>query len=232
MRAGTLLTWYYLLGNYDNPQESRNWTKSLYYLKEMIERAEKKQNKEMTRGGTHNSLLLFLLQQEALIKDFNYFKNDAPFFEKVSSAEFIKKLIKEVVHDSVSQTNKALVINSFYLCQKFKKMLFEQNVDVNKLWRSARGGNITIENTTLKKMMLGQIPFIDQCELWRCTEHLQEIAYQESLNAIDFMQVELGTFLDLFNGPDDIDNKYGNYEDIEGEVQETIKGDTQALEEV
>lgn len=28
-RAGTLLAFFYLIGNYDNPEDTKNWTKSL-----------------------------------------------------------------------------------------------------------------------------------------------------------------------------------------------------------
>jgi hypothetical protein len=60
MRAGSLLSWYYLLGNHDDPQGTRNWTKSSGYLKQMVKMAEK--DDKLTRGSSHNSFLLFLLQ--------------------------------------------------------------------------------------------------------------------------------------------------------------------------
>jgi hypothetical protein len=60
MRAGILLAWYYLMGNHDNPEGTRNWTRSSGYLKQMVKMAEKDQ--KLTRGSSHNSFLLFLLQ--------------------------------------------------------------------------------------------------------------------------------------------------------------------------
>ena len=81
MRAGSLLSWYYLLGNHDDPEGTRNWSKSSAYLKQMVKMAEK--DKKLTRGSSHNSFLLFLLQQDALIKDFEYFKDDQKFYAKV-----------------------------------------------------------------------------------------------------------------------------------------------------
>ena len=44
---------------------------------------------ELTRGSSHNSLLLFLLQQHTLIKDFAYFKSDPKFLKKVSKPKYI-----------------------------------------------------------------------------------------------------------------------------------------------
>ncbi len=32
-RAASLLTWFYLIGNYESPQETKDWEKSFYYLK-------------------------------------------------------------------------------------------------------------------------------------------------------------------------------------------------------
>ena len=60
VRAASLLTWYYLLGSYEDPVSTKNWTKSFFYLKEII-KLEKKDN-QMTRGSSHNSFMLFLLQ--------------------------------------------------------------------------------------------------------------------------------------------------------------------------
>lgn len=58
IRAGSLLTWYYLLGNYDNHENTRDWVKSLAYLKKMVILGE---DKTLTRGSSHNSYILFLL---------------------------------------------------------------------------------------------------------------------------------------------------------------------------
>jgi len=60
MRAGSLLAWYYLMGNYDDPQGTRNWTRSSGYVKQMVKMGER--DEKLTRGSSHNSLLLFLLQ--------------------------------------------------------------------------------------------------------------------------------------------------------------------------
>jgi hypothetical protein len=60
MRAGSLLAWYYLMGNHDNPEGTRNWTRSSGYLQKMVKMAEKDQ--KLTRGSSHKSFLLFLLQ--------------------------------------------------------------------------------------------------------------------------------------------------------------------------
>jgi hypothetical protein len=126
---------------------------------------------ELTRGSSHNSLLLFLLQQASLIENFNYFQSDSAFYDTVSTPESIRSLIGEVLHDSTSQTNQALMVTNYYLCQKLKKLLLENQIDINRLWKSGLDPEDTIE------ILTGQIPFIDQCELWRCTERLQEIAH-------------------------------------------------------
>jgi hypothetical protein len=60
MRAGSLLAWYYLMGNHENPEGTRNWTRSSGYLQKMEKMAEKDQ--KLTRGSNHYSFLLFLLQ--------------------------------------------------------------------------------------------------------------------------------------------------------------------------
>ncbi len=60
MRAGSLLAWYYLMGNLEDPLGTRNWTKSSGYLMQMVKMAEK--DDKLTRGSSHNSFLLFLLQ--------------------------------------------------------------------------------------------------------------------------------------------------------------------------
>jgi hypothetical protein len=36
MRAGSLLAWYYFLGNHENPEQTRDWKKSMGYLKKII----------------------------------------------------------------------------------------------------------------------------------------------------------------------------------------------------
>ncbi len=60
VRAASLLSWYYLLGNYEHSAKTRDWNKSLYYLKEIL-KLEKKDS-HLTRGSSHNSFLVFLLQ--------------------------------------------------------------------------------------------------------------------------------------------------------------------------
>lgn len=60
MRAGSLLAWYYLMGKHDDPEGTRNWTRSSGYLKKMVKMAEK--DERLTRGSSHKSFLLFLLQ--------------------------------------------------------------------------------------------------------------------------------------------------------------------------
>jgi hypothetical protein len=74
IRAASLLSWYYLLGNYEDATNTRDWKKSLSYLKEIL-KLEKKDS-SLTRGSSHNSFLVFLLQQSVLIKNFTYFDND------------------------------------------------------------------------------------------------------------------------------------------------------------
>ena len=59
-----------------------------------------------------------------------------------------------------------------------------------------------------------------------------EIAHLESLNAIEYMQTEVGTFVDFFKGPDEIDAQMDHANDIKGEIQDGIKGNALALEEV
>ena len=59
IRAASLLSWYYLLGNYEETAKTRDWKKSLYYLKEIL-KLEKKES-SLTRGSSHNSFLVFLL---------------------------------------------------------------------------------------------------------------------------------------------------------------------------
>ena len=196
MRAGRLLTWFYLLGSYSQPAETRNWDLSLHYLSEMVNTSESDDpfNQELTRGSSHNSLLLFLLQQHAMIEDFNYFQSQPEFLARVIKPSYIKRLVKQILYDSTSQTNKALVVNSYYMCTRLKKIAKDHNLDVNKIWKST---NVT------NGLLLGQIPFINQCE--KCSEELLEIAHEESYNSIEYMQVEAETFMDLFNGPDQID---------------------------
>jgi hypothetical protein len=65
VRAASLLSWFYLLGNYADHQGTRDWPKSLSYLKNIIKLSEA--NLSLTRGSSHNSFLLFLLQQSSLI---------------------------------------------------------------------------------------------------------------------------------------------------------------------
>ena len=59
IRAASLLSWYYLLGNYEETAETKDWKKSLHYLKEIIK--IEKQDEQLTRGSSHNSFLVFLL---------------------------------------------------------------------------------------------------------------------------------------------------------------------------
>ncbi len=54
----------------------------------------------------------------------------------------------------------------------------------------------------------------------------------ESMNAIEYMQVERGIFDDEFNGPDMIDKQLDEFDDIEDEIQDGIRGDAMAIEEV
>ena len=105
VRAASLLTWYYLLGSYEDPVSTKNWTKSFFYLKEIL-KLEKKDN-EMTRGSSHNSFMLFLLQQSVLIKNFTYF--DHPFVSQYKkNPNKIKHIVKAILEDTSSQTNSAL----------------------------------------------------------------------------------------------------------------------------
>jgi hypothetical protein len=56
-------------------------------------------------------------------------------------------------------------------------------------------------------------------------------AQEESLNAIDYILNDIGSFVDFYHGPDVIDSWEGD--DLQGDVQETIKeGNALALEEV
>ena len=59
MRAGSLLAWYYLMGSNEDPRGTRDWPRSLRYVKQMVENGEK--DPELTRGSSHNTFLLFLL---------------------------------------------------------------------------------------------------------------------------------------------------------------------------
>lgn len=99
-------------------------------------------------------------------------------------------------------------------------------MDINQIWR-----DINNESDDIQKMLIMQIPIIDQCELWKCSIRMQEIAHEESLAAIDYMQTELGSFLDTFIGPDDIDREDDdNFE--EGVQANIVSGNAEGLEEV
>jgi mevalonate kinase len=143
MRAGMLLTWFYLLGDYHNPSQTRNFDKSLTYLKEMMMMSQDLSLEPVTLGSAHNSFLLFMLQQSLLVKNLDYFKSDPVFQERVSEKKYLKRVINHILYDSTSQTNKALVVNSYYTCYKLRKLLRENNIDVNKLWVSDLGLNLT-----------------------------------------------------------------------------------------
>ena len=60
MRAGSLLCVYYLVGGYEQPEKTKNWRKSLDYMKQMT-------LEENDHGSNHKSLLLFLVIQSLLI---------------------------------------------------------------------------------------------------------------------------------------------------------------------
>ncbi len=105
MRAGSLLCFFYLFGNYENPTDTRNWTKSIEYLKDLISVENELTSDLETRGSNHRSFLLFLIIQSTLIEDFEYFKSDLEFYSKVTEPEYIKKLLNEMHSDFSSQTN-------------------------------------------------------------------------------------------------------------------------------
>ena len=69
---------------------------------------------DKTRGSNHKALVLFLLTQTALIKDFNYFDQEA--LGLFANEAYIHKLFSEIMNDYSSSTNQAIIINSFYLC--------------------------------------------------------------------------------------------------------------------
>ena len=102
MRAGILLTFFYLFGNYDTPQATKNYTQSLYYLKSMVELDSISEDNSLARGSSHKSLLFFLLVQNELIENFEYFDSDPQFYETISSLDYVRKLIAEIVTDFTS----------------------------------------------------------------------------------------------------------------------------------
>ena len=77
------------------------------------------------------------------------------------NGSYLKNLIATIHYDSVSQTNQALVVNNFYLCQKLKKLFLESSIDVNRLWLSDMGFNLTTATKESRRLLLGQIPLID-----------------------------------------------------------------------
>ena len=180
-----LLAWFHLLGNYHDFAGTRNMTLSSLYVKEMLARSEL--SPEAAAGSSLNSLILFLAQQQALGLD--YF--DMGLYGKL--LRISKKLAKEVLFDRTSQTNKALVINSYYMCLRIKKLAKEHSIDVARLWHA-------LGNSTDK--LLG-IPMLSQCNT--CSPELLEIGQEESLNSVEHLQQVAETFVDLFRGPETID---------------------------
>ena len=61
------------------------------------------------------------------------------------------------------------MINNFYLCQKLKRLITDKGIDLNLIWRSQRGLG---QSDALKKLLLGQIPLVDQCNLRKCSPEL------------------------------------------------------------
>lgn len=69
------------------------------------------------------------MQTELTGGSFDYF--DKEMSDMVRKPSKVKKLVKEMMNDFVSQTNQAIMINNFALCQKLKKLYLEKHIDVN-----------------------------------------------------------------------------------------------------
>lgn len=74
----------------------------------------------------------------------------------------------------------------------------KSNLDINNLWKK----ELTNLTSDFERMLVGQIPIIDQCEMWKCTSELQRIAHAESQESIEYMQLADGSFDETFRGPE------------------------------
>ena len=109
-------------------------------------------------------------------------------------------------------------------------MIRDNQLDVNKIWKQEIA-NIT---SGYESLLIGQIPLIDQCEMWKCTGELQQIAHIQSEESLNYMQL-MGEDEkeDQFRGPDWHDELPSSASGDQGEIKQQIQAnDPNIIEEV